>query len=110
VACKITVVHCKRDSYDILMDRSTIYGNPWSHQEGTKAQFETRNREESINNYREWLMGLRFTNVLQKERIKILERLSQIRKQMEDRDEIRIACWCKPKDCHCDVIKEILES
>lgn len=80
------VVHCKREPYDVLIDRTTKWGNPWrigSH--GTRADV--------IRKYRAWLMEDR---------------------QADLRDEVRrvlrgktLGCWCAPRPCHGDVLLEI---
>lgn len=84
-----TVVHCKRSHYDVYIGRPSKFGNPF--QVGIDG-----NREEVIAKYRAW--------ITQPER-KWLRNAA--------RAELRgqtIACWCKPKDCHGDVLAEIAET
>lgn len=84
------VVHCKREPYDILIDRSTPFGNPYSHKEGTAAQYVVATREEAIEMHREWL----------RDRVRanepgILEWLASLYGKT-------LGCWCAPKACHGD--------
>lgn len=96
------VVHLKRDPYDVRIDRQSIFGNPWTHKQNTKAQFIVRSRAEAIACYRDWLLGIRFQEVLQRQRRLILEALPSLRNKT-------LGCWCKPKGCHGEVLIELLE-
>src|SRR6185312_9595194 len=88
------VVHCKKEKYDVLIDRSTIYGNPYSHKKGTKAKFITKSRKESIKCFRKWI----YTQP---------ELIKQAKKELKDRI---LGCWCKPKAFHGDIWVEILDN
>ena len=76
-----------KDGWALLMDRRTIYGNPfWIGRDGT--------REEVLAKYREYIKMRPFTR----------EELQAVR------DTNYVACWCFPFDCHCDiVIKEAMK-
>lgn len=76
------------NKFDIKIDRSTKWGNPYSHKTGTKASFKVNSLEESLRCYEIWLDG------------KILSGQLNI-------EELRgkvLGCWCKPKKCHGDII------
>ena len=81
------VVHCKKEDFDVYIGRGSKWGNPYSHREGTLAQFVVGSRKEAIEKYEGYLLsneGL-----------------------MRDLDELRgkvLGCWCKPKSCHGDVL------
>lgn len=53
----ILVVHCKRSYYDVLIDRTTRWGNPFSHvrDRPTLASFLVATRDEAIAAYEAWL-------------------------------------------------------
>lgn len=53
----ILVVHCGRSHYDVLIDRSTKWGNPFTHlrDRRTAASFLVATRDEAIARYEEWL-------------------------------------------------------
>lgn len=78
------VVHCKKEFYDVMIDRTTKWGNPYA----IGALYGTR--DEVIEKYRKYLYdsGL----------IKDIEEL---------RDKV-LGCWCKPLACHGDVLIEEL--
>ena len=96
------VVHCKTDPFDVYIGRPTIFGNPWTHKAGTSAEFVVATREESIENYRLWLTGLAFEDVLQDKRKEILKLLPTLKGKV-------LGCWCHPKSCHGDVLHELSE-
>lgn len=85
----ILVVHCRRSSYDILIDRSTKWGNPFGHvrDRRTTASVLVITRDEAIARYEEWLPS-------QPHLIAALPEL---------RDKV-LGCWCRPLACHGDVL------
>lgn len=87
------VVHCQKESYDVLIDRTTPFGNPWSHKDSTLAQFKVATRREAMDAFREHLKA----NVELQEKIKPLKGKT-------------LGCWCKPgNSCHGDIIAEFLD-
>lgn len=84
-------MHCRKEPYDVLIDRTTIWGNPYSHKEGTAAKHKVETRREAIEKYREHLMSTP----------ELLSRLEELRDKT-------LGCWCKPKACHGDVLAELL--
>lgn len=85
----MTVVHLKRDEYDVRIDRKTRWGNPFYLSKESE-------RAEVINKYRVYL----------KDQIKIgnvtLEELAALHGK-------RLGCWCSPKPCHGDVLLKASE-
>lgn len=96
------VVHHKSEHYDVLIDRTTIFGNPWTHKERTAADFVVASRHEAIQNYRKWLIGEDFQNVFPERRQKILDNLHKLR-------GLTLGCWCSPLPCHGEVLVELVE-
>lgn len=88
----MSVVHCKKEPYDVYIGRPSKWGNPFSHKEGTLAQFKVATVQDAVEEYRKWIV-----------------------KQpdlMNDLDELRgmtLGCWCKPGPCHGDVLMELAE-
>lgn len=80
------VVHCKKDDYDVLIDRTTKWGNPY------KVGVDG-NRNEVIEKYRNYLLNNK----------ELLNDIEELRGKT-------LGCWCKPNACHGDVIKEILDN
>lgn len=86
------VVHCKRDEYDVYVGRGkgSKWGNPFSHKEGTAAQFRVESREEAIAAHRRWLWAQIKSGEVS------LEELAELRGK-------RLGCWCAPYHaCHAE--------
>lgn len=84
------VVHCRREEYDVLIDRSTVLGNPFivgvdGTREEVIALYESHAREmlESGTWNKQWF-------------------LDTLRGK-------RLGCWCAPRACHGDVLLNIAE-
>jgi len=92
----IRVVHCKKELYDIYIGRgkNSKWGNPYSHKDDTLAEFKTNTRSEAIKKYKEW--------IVYGEGQYLLKDLHELR------DKI-LGCWCKPKACHGDILKELVQ-
>lgn len=87
------VVHCKRDPYDVYIGRPSKWGNPFSHKDGTLAQYRVNTREEAITRYEEWLLS-------QPELVSALPELAGK----------TLGCWCAPDPCHGDVLVRLANS
>ena len=77
------VVHHRKDKYDILICRPSIWGNPFViGKDGT--------RKEVIEKYKKW----------------ILQQPELMLKTPELRGKI-LGCWCSPQKCHGDILAEL---
>lgn len=80
---------------DVYIGRGSKWGNPFTHiQSGTKAETIVTTREEVIQAYREYITTGRGTSLL------------------KDLHELRgknLVCFCKPKECRGDILKELVE-
>ena len=85
------VVNCKTDHYDVLIDRTTIFGNPfkaWRYgREGCIKKFENYFYAR-IERDPEW-------------RTQVLEQLGGGK---------RLGCHCKPLNCHGDIYADWLNA
>lgn len=88
---KHLVVHWKQARYDVYVGRPGPWGNPYSHEEDSIAQFKVATREEAIAKFEEWLLS-------QPELVKRVKR--------ELRGKV-LGCWCAPKPCHGEVLARI---
>lgn len=86
-----TVVHCKRDKYTVLIDRSTKWGNPFSHKENSLAKFKCKTLAESIELHERWL----------KQQRHLMAALPELVGQT-------LGCWCKPNPCHGDTLAKFV--
>jgi len=73
----------------VYVGRPSKWGNPFSHQPGTLAQFQVETREEAVERYTQWLFS------------KEPSELKQIKAELKGKD---LVCWCAPKPCHADVL------
>lgn len=75
----------------IYIGRPSIWGNPFSHLEGTLAEFRVNSREEAIAAYRLYLMNQP-------------ELIQRAKTELRGRD---LVCWCNPGPCHGDILIEV---
>jgi len=88
---KKLVVHCKREPYDVYIGRPGPWGNPFTHKDGTLAQFKVASREEAVEKYEEWLLA-------QPELVK------KVKAELKGKV---LGCWCDPLLCHGHVLARI---
>lgn len=91
---KTTVVHCKKDTYDVYIGRGSKWGNPYTHikDRETKAEYVVSTREQAIKLYRDWILL----------RPDLLADLHELKGK-------RLGCYCFPKSCHGDVLVELIK-
>lgn len=87
------IVHCKKEPYDVMIDRRTPYGNPF-----TMKNKSDEERTRVIEEFEKWFLDKmeRGDNLM----YKVLANLSGK----------TLGCWCKPKPCHGDIIVEWLNN
>lgn len=85
------VVNKYKEKYDVYIGRGSKWGNPYSHLQGTTAEYVVSSREEAISKYKEYL--------LQNE---------ELLKDIKELDGKVLGCFCKPKACHGDILIEVL--
>jgi len=91
---------------DVYIGRGSALGNPYTSIKGreTKAKFVCESREESVNNYYCWLR-----EKIDSKDAAVCAELNRIYK-LAQKGHVNLICFCAPKLCHGDVIKEIVES
>ena len=94
----ITIGNKNKGELGEYVGRGSSLGNPYKFSYDCGAE-----RERVIEQYRNWLY--RKLNQLNSEVTKEMERLYQIAKS----GDLILLCWCVPKKCHAEVIKEVLE-
>jgi len=87
MAPKATVVNMRREKYDVKIDRTTKWGNPY-------VIGEDGDRDEVIRLYRAYLLGSP----------KLMEAL-----RAGELKGKKLGCWCKPGPCHGDILIEGME-
>jgi len=81
------IVHLKKESYDVYIGRPSKWGNPYSHKEGTLAEFKVANRAEALEKYEKYLL----------ENETLFNSLIELQGKT-------LGCWCKPNKCHGDIL------
>lgn len=101
--CPIVIVNKHHGKQGEYIGRGSPLGNPYSHMEGTKAQFKTKTREKAIALYREWL-----NEQIANNNPAVLAELNRLGNKAIDNKGLVLQCFCYPKPCHGEVIKEKL--
>lgn len=86
------VVHCKKDKYDLYIGRPSVWGNPYSHKDGTLAEYKVSSRKEAIEKYEKYLLSNQ----------ELLSRLHELKNKV-------LGCWCVPSSCHGDILKKYVD-
>ena len=81
------IVHLKKESYDVYIGRPSKWGNPYSHKEGTLAEFKVANRAEALEKFEKYLL----------ENETLFNSLIELQGKA-------LGCWCKPNKCHGDIL------
>lgn len=85
------VVNKHWQEFDTYIGRGSIWGNDYSHKEGTRALYRVGTVEQAISCYRESLWNkIRSGSIT-------LDQLRSLR-------GLRLGCTCAPRPCHGDVI------
>ena len=90
---KATIVHCKKESYDVYIGRPSKWGNPYSHKLNTKADILVDSRKEVVEKYREYINN----------KPELLADLPELKGKV-------LGCWCKPAACHGDILVELVNA
>lgn len=89
-----------KNNYPIF--RGTILGNPYTDKplKKTLAIFQVSSREEAIKKYREWF------DISYQHKPAFKKIIDEIYEKYKNKEDIYLECYCKPLDCHGDVIAE----
>ncbi len=75
------------ESFDVYIGRPSKWGNPYSHKQGTLAEFLVSSRKEAIEKYETYLLGNK----------DLMNSLVELKGKT-------LGCWCHPKACHGDIL------
>jgi len=77
-----SVVHCKKDKFDVYIGRPSKWGNPFTIGiDGT--------RDEVIEKYKVWFLA----------QPELVAAVPELKGKV-------LGCWCKPQHCHGDFLAE----
>jgi len=93
---------------DIYIGRGSILGNPYTHlKNSTKATTIVATREEAINLYRDHMKHM--LSGAHKDSLEYAQELARIKDLHVNGKIVNLVCFCKPKSCHGDIIKEWID-
>lgn len=75
----------------VYVGRPTVWGNPFSHLDGTTAAYRVASREVAVARFAEWLESQPTL-------------VARARRELRGRD---LVCWCAPLACHADVLLRV---
>ena len=86
----VNIKSCLR--YDVYCGRGSIWGNPYSHSPRSKAKWIVKSRKEAIRKYREWIL----------QQPDLLKQIPSLKGKI-------LGCYCRPLECHCDILAEMAD-
>lgn len=84
------------DIFDIKVDRTSPLGNPFYMSNESK-------RNDVCDKYRTYII-----DKIRKQDKLILDELYRIQSIYKQYGKLNLYCWCAPKRCHAETIKELL--
>ena len=84
--------------------RPSVLGNPYSHKKESIADIIVGTRDKSIDLYEKY-----FYDKIENNDILFISELNKMLDFYKENKELNICCWCSPKRCHGDIIKDYLE-
>ena len=96
--------HCS-DENDFYIGRGSVLGNPYTHisDRKTLATFVVKSRDEAIESYSHYF------DIMYGSNVSFTNEIDKIYERYKEGKEVYLGCFCHPKSCHGDVIKEKLE-
>lgn len=91
------VVNRMWSDFDVYIGRISPWGNPWSDNPESKAEFIVGSREESILRYEEWM----------RQRLDGPDTEPELASNILALEGKRLGCFCSPKPCHGDVLRKL---
>jgi len=87
------IVNLNKEGYDIYIGRGSKWGCPFTciKDKETLADEIVGSREEALSKYREYVMNS-----------------PELMDALDELDGKVLGCFCKPKDCHGDILIELL--
>lgn len=95
---QIKILNRRKDKGGHYVGRPTPLGNPW-------RAGDDLTRDEAVAKYKTWLnIQWRTGNHAVRQE---LRRLADI---LQEEGELKLACWCAPKNCHANVIAQAVKN
>jgi len=85
--------------YDIRVDRQSPLGNPFYMKDESK-------RNDVCDKYTTWLDDAIYMNTISGNNQKVVDELVRLIDIYRQYGKLNLFCWCAPKRCHAETIKE----
>jgi Domain of unknown function (DUF4326) len=85
------VVNIRKSRCDVFVGRPSIWGNPYSHLDGTSAKYMVASRDEAIQKYEEYIMNNP-------------KMIAKIKRELRGKV---LGCFCAPRRCHAEILARI---
>lgn len=86
------LVNIREKECDVFIGRPSKWGNPYSHINGTLAQFKTKTRKEAVQKFEEYLLNNK----------ELMDSLPELKYKV-------LGCYCYPLECHGDIYKKYVD-
>jgi hypothetical protein len=90
------VVNLRREDHDVYIGRPSLWANPFSTKPSKYDVVKCASVEEAVERYREYIVDRLYQE-------------SSLRQELRKLKGKRLGCFCAPRLCHGDVLKEIIE-
>ena len=104
---KVTVVnkykHTATD-HDVYIGRGSVFGNPFSHLDSSHDIYKVDTREEAITEFKTYFKRENVGDTY------LFRNVEALVDKVRSGEDINLVCFCKPKACHGDVIKEYIDN
>lgn len=99
----IIILNKKHQKGGEYIGRPSPLGNPFTTKKESIADFLVKSHDECIDLYEQWL------NIqIDKKNTDVLNELNRLINIHIQTGELYLSCWCKPKRCHGDIIRKVL--
>lgn len=82
-----------KENFDVDVGRRSCWGNPFSHESKSKAQFIVATRKDAVDLYSYWILG----------QVELISRLDELKGK-------KLGCYCLPMSCHASVLAELVNN
>lgn len=107
IKTNIKVVNIKNHiptEYDFYIGRPSVLGNIYSHKKQSIADILVDSRDEAVESYKEHF----YKRILSDDK-DFKNELNKLYYFYKEHHKLNLCCWCYPKRCHGEVIKEYLD-
>ena len=102
----ITIKNLRKEQpselWDIRVDRKCILGNPYY----LSNKFDDGERAKVCNKYKKYFNHIILAS---EQHIDFMAELNRLKEIHQKYGKLNLFCWCAPKKCHAETIKQYLE-